>query len=163
MKVCPKCSNSHSQKGTYCSRSCANARQWSQQDKENKSLGAKNSWKNPTLAMVLGIQKKVNGNSSPGSRKKNILEPYFKEGKTDGISIKFLKEILNQEQNRKCQECGTGSEWNGKKLNLELDHINGNSKDNSRLNIRLLCPNCHSQQVTSYISKKVLDKKLVTP
>lgn len=163
MKVCPKCSNSHSQKGTYCSRSCANSRQWSQQDRENKSKGAKNSWKNPTPLMVEGIQKKTNKVSSLGSRKRNILEPYFREGKTDGISIKFLKEILNQEQSEKCQECGIKSEWNNKKLNLELDHINGNNKDNSRTNIRLLCPNCHSQQVTSYISKKVLNKKLQKP
>jgi len=41
-----------------------------------------------------------------------------------------------------CSECGLG-EWRGKKLSLELDHIDGNPRNNARSNLRLLCPNCH--------------------
>lgn len=47
----------------------------------------------------------------------------------------------------KC-ECGIGSEWNGKKLSLQLDHKNGINNDNRIVNLRFLCPNCHSQQMT---------------
>ena len=39
--------------------------------------------------------------------------------------------------------------WNGKPLNLSLDHINGVNIDNRPENLRLLCPNCHSQQSTT--------------
>jgi hypothetical protein len=46
-----------------------------------------------------------------------------------------------------CEECGT-SEWNGKKLMCELDHINGNSRDHRLENLKILCPNCHSQTDT---------------
>lgn len=49
----------------------------------------------------------------------------------------------------KCSECYNVGEHNGKKLVLELDHINGVNSDNRFENLRLLCPNCHSQQKTS--------------
>lgn len=47
-----------------------------------------------------------------------------------------------------CQICGIGEIWMGKKLTLELDHINGINDDNREENLRWLCPNCHSQTDT---------------
>lgn len=47
----------------------------------------------------------------------------------------------------KCAICGL-TEWNGKTLSLELDHINGINDDNRLENLRFLCPNCHSQTDT---------------
>jgi hypothetical protein len=47
-----------------------------------------------------------------------------------------------------CGECGIGEEWNGKSLVLQLDHINGIFNDHRLENLRLLCPNCHSQTDT---------------
>jgi len=52
----------------------------------------------------------------------------------------------------KCVECGIGNEYNGKPITLELDHINGDNLDNKLENLRILCPNCHSQTPT-YKSK----------
>lgn len=46
-----------------------------------------------------------------------------------------------------CALCGT-SQWMGKPLVLHLDHINGVHNDNRYVNLRLLCPNCHSQTDT---------------
>ena len=48
----------------------------------------------------------------------------------------------------KCVECSIGKEWNSKPIVLEIDHINGHSDDNRIENLRMLCPNCHSQTVT---------------
>lgn len=48
----------------------------------------------------------------------------------------------------KCDDCGQLPEWNGKVLKLHLDHKNGVGNDNRLINLRLLCPNCHSQTPT---------------
>ena len=47
-----------------------------------------------------------------------------------------------------CALCGRGPEWNGKKLTLEVDHVNGVNNDHQPENLRFLCPNCHSQTAT---------------
>ena len=48
---------------------------------------------------------------------------------------------------QKCEKCGL-TEWMGKPIVLQLDHINGDNRDNRIENLRLLCPNCHSQTET---------------
>lgn len=58
-----------------------------------------------------------------------------------------------------CSECGI-SNWNNKELSLHLDHINGDSFDNRKENLRFLCPNCHSQTDTYCGKKNRQQKKL---
>lgn len=47
----------------------------------------------------------------------------------------------------KCSVCGI-SEYNGKPITLECDHIDGHHWNNKVENLRLICPNCHSQTDT---------------
>ena len=43
-----------------------------------------------------------------------------------------------------CEECGWAEKTENGYLPLELDHINGDPRDNRLKNLRVLCPNCHS-------------------
>ena len=47
----------------------------------------------------------------------------------------------------KCEVCGI-TEHNGKPITLQIDHIDGNRKNNTFENLRFICPNCHSQTKT---------------
>ena len=59
-----------------------------------------------------------------------------------------FKRYLKEKVGDKCSECGQESTWNNKPLSLQLDHIDGNSDNNDLSNLRLLCPNCHTQTET---------------
>lgn len=55
----------------------------------------------------------------------------------------LIRQVLKREFDDCCFECGL-SEWRGKPIPLEVDHIDGNAGNNVLDNLRLLCPNCHS-------------------
>lgn len=67
-----------------------------------------------------------------------------------------LKQRLFKENIKKpkCEECGWATISDDGRLPLELDHINGNNRDNRLENLRVLCPNCHSLKPTHRKRKK---------
>lgn len=74
--------------------------------------------------------------------------PRIERGECTNNSRTVLKRYLVQQYGEYCSSCGIDSFWNGDKLTLQLDHIDGNSDNNFPENLRLLCPNCHSQTET---------------
>ena len=55
-----------------------------------------------------------------------------------------IKERLFQERPYQCECCGL-TEWNNLPIKLQVHHIDGNHNHNTRDNLMILCPNCHSQ------------------
>ena len=136
-KVCPKCTANHSKPGVYCSRVCANARSWSDETNLKRSVTSRLTYANKTEEEI-----KAHVLASQTKRTYNTLHKDF-----DSLPYDAKRKRVLLEQNCKCSECQNDS-WMGKRLRLELDHIDGNHSNNERSNLRGLCPNCHSQTPT---------------
>lgn len=136
MKQCPKCLNSHNKTGIFCSRSCANSRIFSDDAKLKKSValsGRSTSRSFQTPEEKLARTEKI---------RKLRLERYLATS-FDDLGCENRRRRVFEEQNYKCNRCGIDN-WLGEKLSLELEHKDGNKKNNSRENLEGLCPNCHS-------------------
>lgn len=87
-------------------------------------------------------------------KKKKSLEEILVENsnyKSSDLKKRLIKEGIKEDI---CEICGCSNSWNGKPLTLQLDHINGNHYDNRIENLRIVCPNCHSQTET-FSTKRV--------
>jgi hypothetical protein len=79
-----------------------------------------------------------------GSRLEDIFSGKYPEYTPLHLKHKLIKHGYKK---NKCEICGIEC-WNNKLLSFELDHINGNSRDHRLENLRIVCPNCHSQTET---------------
>lgn len=77
---------------------------------------------------------------------RQLATPFFAARckKRSAVRRRLLEEGILRDE---CYECGI-TRWFGTKLTLHLDHINGINDDNRIENLRMLCPNCHSQTET---------------
>jgi hypothetical protein len=83
--------------------------------------------------------------------------------KSTFTSSSHLKNRLYKEglKERICEMCGQTEEWNGNKISLILDHINGIRNDNRIENLRILCPNCNATLDTHCGKNKKKKKQII--
>lgn len=134
-----------SRKNKFCSRSCSAFYQGRIVPKRIRSTKdkpcltcSKNTRNNVYCSMSCQKLNTINRNNA------NIL--------AGTGSARKVKEYLLA-QGHICNEC-KNSEWMGKLITLEMDHIDGNYENNNLTNTRLLCPNCHSLTDTYKIKNK---------
>ena len=94
-------------------------------------------------AKLIGLKFKIGG-ARTKIPLKEILEGHHPYYQTLKLKNRLIKENIME---YKCAICGL-VEWRNEKIVLQLDHINGDGHDHRSENLRLLCPNCHSQTDT---------------
>lgn len=62
----------------------------------------------------------------------------------ENTSPKTIRRILLDKREHRCESCKRKT-WMGKSISLQVHHVDGNSDNNDENNLKLLCPNCHSQ------------------
>ncbi len=73
------------------------------------------------------------------------LEDWTTGSCKNGVTKQFVKRYVKEQANHQCQICSQSDTHNGKPLTLQIDHIDGDWRNNKAENLRVVCPNCHTQ------------------
>jgi endogenous inhibitor of DNA gyrase (YacG/DUF329 family) len=157
----------------FCSRSCANRHEHTEESRKKTSLSLLKS--SPEEHYCKNCGKFIGRGKSAEirifcSRKckldyRNLLFEKWKQGKNvnkeislktgnqigelSGLFKSCIKNFLIEEQKHSCSLCGCSDIHNNLPLVFILDHISGDWSNHLRSNLRLICPNCNSQLETS--------------
>lgn len=142
MKKCENCNHEHDGSygsGRFCNSKCARGFSTKKKRKEinnkvsDKLLGRKGKPKkySDEKWKIIKEKRDVIFNNKLLNANFNSL----------GYDSKRKRVIL--EQNGKCNKCKL-NKWLNEEIPLELEHIDGNHKNNERNNLEALCPNCHA-------------------
>jgi len=150
------CDSGCGQPAHYFSKStgryrCAKSSNSCPANKLKNSVGLKQAHAEGKIPL---FTKEMRENSHISHRRKLVEEKPFEE-----LGHILRKKIVMEEQEYKCSHCGL-DQWMGLRITLELDHIDGNNKNNVRSNLRCLCPNCHSITDTWKVGQQREGKKV---
>ena len=108
-----------------------------------QSKGAHQKWCNPeTRPDLSGENNPMWGKSNKGTNQWATLD--WASVPFDNLGWNKKRAFLLKECNNSCSMCGFNETRPDGTIILQIDHINGDRKDNSRDNLRVLCPNCHA-------------------
>jgi hypothetical protein len=152
MAICKKCDIDFiPQKGlkSFCSLSCRNTREWKEESRQKVSITLNKYYKDLTEEEKVkfknnNVSKESETEKSARiSKMKLTLETKLLASNFDELCWDVKRKRVIKEQHNKCNKCKIDS-WLGEKIILEIDHIDGDNKNNLRENLEAICPNCHS-------------------
>ena len=85
------------------------------------------------------------------NHQREIAWKQIEAGTWNSNNLQTLRIYLKEHRGNTCEFCHL-SLWMKKPIYLEIHHIDGNWNNNKLDNVKLVCPNCHSQ-TPSYKSK----------
>lgn len=141
IKNCLSCNSPIKRKQNFCSHSCSASYNNKLRISKMQNCANCNNKVKHKNARFCSINCSV-------EYKKNELNKRIENGDPT-VGAPALKRYLIEKYGEKCMECN----WAVKhpvlnKVPIELEHIDGNYKNNTEANSKLLCPNCHSLTLT---------------
>jgi 5-methylcytosine-specific restriction endonuclease McrA len=82
-----------------------------------------------------------------GVKKKKFLDGFYVGKRLQFRANEWTRKLLIEHKGLSCTSCNI-TDWNGKPILLEVNHIDGKAYNNIIENLEFLCPNCHSQTDT---------------
>jgi hypothetical protein len=146
-KICKKCGAEFTPGNgllNFCSQKCTRGREQTPEMLKKKSDKTLAHWKEGGKFRDMNwndinqnVEKRQKSRTSWFQKAQKRIE------KGEQLSTETLKRYLIEVHGHKCWKC-EATEWQGEFLHLEIDHMDGNKKNNELSNVQILCPNCHS-------------------
>jgi hypothetical protein len=96
-----------------------------------------NVWRIPTDHFDAGRRSGASARAVP-------LQDVLVEGSTYHRGHLKRRLLADGLKHPRCEMCGQGELWRGRRMSLVLDHINGVHDDHRLENLRIVCPNCNA-------------------
>lgn len=156
--ICENCGCEHDgsySSGRFCSIKCARGYS-TKRFRDSISKKTSNTLKEKYVVdekfRVQLENARAKASNKGGESIKNYYNDLFINAKWEDLPLSLKRKKVLQEQNNKCALCSIDT-WIGKPITFHFDHIDGYKNNNSRDNVRFICPNCHSQ-TENYCGKK---------
>lgn len=145
---CDKTIETKTRRQSFCNQKCANS-----------FNNSRHSKKEPTTKQCLYCGEKLripkskfcSNSCQMAHTKKENTKNWLETGTCRAVGTRkthYIRVYLAKEQKNMCAICKNPNIWQRKEINFILDHIDGHYYNNSRDNLRLICPNCDSQLST---------------
>lgn len=136
-------------KNSFCGKSCRSkyiSKAWRTEANPNPPT-------EPKICPICSVSFKKDyasetcSNACMGELKKRRLDEVIIATNGVGCTASAVRNYLLRKVDKACRLC-SHSEWMGKPIPLQMDHINGDDSDNRLENVRMLCGTCHTQTPT---------------